>query len=50
MAIKSDKWIKRMSKSHEMISPYEEKQVRNGKISYGVSSYGYDILLSNFFL
>ena len=32
MAIKSDKWIEKMSKSHEMITPYEEKQVRNGKI------------------
>ena len=43
MSIKSDKWIEKMSKSHEMITPYEEKQVRNGKISYGVSSYGYVI-------
>ena len=47
MAIKSDKWIERMSKSHEMITPYVEKQVRNGKISYGVSSYGYDIRVSD---
>ena len=47
MAIKSDKWIARMSKSHEMITPYEDKQVRDGKISYGVSSYGYDIRVSN---
>ena len=47
MSIKSDKWIEKMSKSHEMITPYEEKQVRNGKISYGVSSYGYDIRVSD---
>ena len=47
MAIKSDKWIEKMSKSHDMITPYEEKQVRNGKISYGVSSYGYDIRVSD---
>ncbi|MBC8311282.1 MAG: dCTP deaminase [Candidatus Marinimicrobia bacterium] len=47
MAIKSDKWIERMSNSHEMITPYEDKQVRDGKISYGVSSYGYDIRVSD---
>ena len=47
MAIKSDKWIEKMSKSHGMISPFEEKQVRDGKISYGVSSYGYDIRVSD---
>ena len=47
MAIKSDKWIKKMTKAHEMITPYEEKQVRNGKISYGVSSYGYDIRVAD---
>lgn len=47
MAIKSDKWIEKMSQSHDMIRPYEEKQVRDGKISYGVSSYGYDIRVSD---
>ena len=47
MAIKSDKWIEKMSISHEMISPYESKQIRDGKISYGVSSYGYDIRVSD---
>jgi dCTP deaminase len=47
MAIKSDKWIEKMSKAHDMISPYEDKQVHDGKISYGVSSYGYDIRVSN---
>jgi dCTP deaminase len=47
MAIKSDKWIRRMVKAHDMISPFEEQQVRhgaNGKIiSHGTSSYGYDV-------
>ena len=47
MAIKSDKWIEKMSQSHDMITPYEEKQVRDGKISYGVSSYGYDIRVAD---
>ncbi|MBI3805260.1 MAG: dCTP deaminase [Nitrospirae bacterium] len=47
--IKSDRWIRRMAKEHGMIQPYEEKQVRAGGISYGVSSYGYDIRIANEF-
>ena len=47
MAIKSDRWIEKMSKESGMITPYETKQVRDGKISYGVSSYGYDIRVSD---
>ena len=47
--IKSDRWIRRMAKEHGMIQPYEEKQVRAGSISYGVSSYGYDIRIANEF-
>jgi dCTP deaminase len=43
MSIKSDKWIRRMSKEHRMIEPFEAGQVRDGVISYGLSSYGYDI-------
>ena len=47
MSIKSDKWIRRMSQECEMISPFEAGQVRSnaqGKIvSYGTSSYGYDV-------
>lgn len=47
MSIKSDKWIKRMAEQHGMIEPFEPGQVREtaqGKIiSYGVSSYGYDV-------
>ena len=47
MTIKSDKWIRRMAKEHQMISPFEPRMVREkeGKkiVSYGTSSYGYDI-------
>jgi dCTP deaminase len=54
MSIKSDKWISRMSKNHQMIEPFSENQVRldengNKLISYGVSSYGYDVRCSNEF-
>jgi Deoxycytidine deaminase len=54
MSIKSDKWIKDMSIKHEMIKPFSEVQVRlddsgNKLISYGVSSYGYDVRCSNEF-
>ena len=47
MAIKSDKWIKEMSIHKDMIKPFESSQVRNGKISYGLSSFGYDIRVSD---
>jgi len=43
MSIKSDRWIRRMSLKHGMIDPFVEEQVRTGTISYGVSSYGYDM-------
>ncbi|MGU9956920.1 MAG: dCTP deaminase [Arenicellales bacterium WSBS_2016_MAG_OTU3] len=47
MSIKADKWIKRMAEEHGMIEPFEAEQVRevDGKrvVSYGTSSYGYDI-------
>lgn len=53
MSIKSDKWIRRMSEEQGMISPFEKGQVReaaHGKIiSYGTSSYGYDVRCSNEF-
>ncbi|HUR38871.1 MAG TPA: dCTP deaminase [Planctomycetota bacterium] len=49
MAIKSDKWIRRMALEHKMISPFETKQVRKGVISYGLSSYGYDIRVADEF-
>ena len=47
--IRNDRWIRRMAKEHDMIQPYEGKQVRAGVISYGVSSYGYDIRISDEF-
>ncbi len=49
MSIKSDKWIKRMAMEHQMIVPFEERQIRDGVISYGLSSYGYDIRVANEF-
>ena len=42
MSILSDKWIKKMALEHNMISPFQDKQVREGNISYGLSSFGYD--------
>ena len=53
MSIKPDKWIRRMAREHGMIEPFEPSQVkRNGKgpiVSYGTSSYGYDIRCSDEF-
>ncbi len=49
MSVQSDKWIINMAKSHEMISPFESKQVRGNSISYGVSSYGYDARVADEF-
>ncbi len=49
MSIKSDKWIARMAREHRMIEPFAENQVRDGVISYGVSSYGYDIRVADEF-
>ena len=43
MSIKSDRWIRRMAHEHRMIEPFADRQVRPGVISYGVSSYGYDM-------
>ena len=43
MAILSDKTIRRLAEEQKMIEPFEAKQVRDGKISYGLSSFGYDI-------
>jgi dCTP deaminase len=43
MAIKSDRWIRKMAEEHGMIEPFEPGQVRDGCISYGLSSFGYDI-------
>ena len=48
-SIKADRWIKRMSLEHGMIEPFEDRQVRQGVISYGLSSYGYDIRVADEF-
>jgi len=49
MSVQSDKWIKKMVKSHKIITPFIPKQTRKGKISYGLSSYGYDARVSDDF-
>lgn len=53
MSIKSDKWIRRMAQEHGMIEPFEPGQVKRNThgpiVSYGTSSYGYDIRCSNEF-
>ncbi len=49
MSIQSDKWIIRMAKEYNMIKPFSNKQVRGKKISFGVSSYGYDARVSDEF-
>ena len=49
MSIKSDRWIRQMATEHGMIEPFTEQQVREGCISYGLSSYGYDMRVSDEF-
>jgi deoxycytidine triphosphate deaminase/intein/homing endonuclease len=49
MGLKPDHWIKKMALEQRMIEPFAENQVRNGVISYGVSSYGYDIRVADEF-
>ena len=53
MSIKSDRWIRRMAEQHAMIAPFEPNQIKevNGRqvVSYGTSSYGYDIRCSDEF-
>ena len=48
MPVKSDRWIKMMSQKHEMIRPFSAKQIKKG-VSYGLSSYGYDIRVADEF-
>ena len=45
--IKSDSWIKKMARTQGMIEPFEERLISNGKVSYGLSSYGYDIRVAD---
>jgi dCTP deaminase len=49
MGLKPDHWIRQMAQQHKMIDPFADSQVRNGVISYGVSSYGYDIRVADEF-
>src|SRR5678809_109867 len=48
-SIKADRWIKKMALEHAMIEPFEDRQMREGVISYGLSSYGYDIRVADEF-
>lgn len=50
MPIKSDLWIRKMAKERKMIRPFAERQVKKNKISFGLSSYGYDMRASDEFL
>jgi len=47
--IKSDRWIRQQAVEKGMIKPFEERQVRAGVISYGLSSYGYDLRIADEF-
>ena len=47
MSIQPDTWIKKMCKEHNMIEPFLDHQVSEGKISYGLSSMGYDVRISD---
>jgi dCTP deaminase len=49
MGLKPDHWIRRMALEHRMIEPFSDVQVSKGVISYGVSSYGYDIRVADEF-
>jgi dCTP deaminase len=49
MSIKPDHWIRRMALEHKMIEPFVDRQVRAGTISYGLSSFGYDIRVADEF-
>jgi len=47
MTIRSDRWIRKMAAEAGMIEPFEPRQMREGVISYGVSSFGYDVRVSD---
>ena len=49
MGLKHDHWIREMALKQGMIEPFEPAQVRDGVISYGVSSYGYDVRVADEF-
>ena len=48
--VKNDKWIKKMALQKGLIDPFEPNQVRDRKVSFGTSSYGYDMRISNEFM
>jgi len=50
MGLKPDHWIRKMALEQRMIEPFEPGQVRDGVISFGVSSYGYDIRVADEFM
>lgn len=50
MGLKPDHWIRKMAMEEKMIEPFVDSQVRNGVISYGVSSYGYDLRVADEFM
>jgi len=49
MGLKSDSWIRKMSLEHDMISPFSEELIAKDIVSYGLSSYGYDIRVADEF-
>jgi dCTP deaminase len=49
MGLKADRWIRQMALEHGMIEPFVERQVREGVISFGLSSYGYDMRVADEF-
>lgn len=49
MSIKPDSWIRTMARDHGMIEPFADDQIAGGTISYGVSSYGYDLRIADEF-
>ncbi len=49
MPVMADRWIRRMAREHAMIEPFTEAQKRDGVISYGLSSYGYDARVADEF-
>jgi len=49
MGLKPDHWIRKMARERRMIEPFADSQVHNGVISFGVSSYGYDIRVADEF-
>ena len=49
MGLKADNWIRKMALEQKMIEPFVDGQVREGVISYGLSSYGYDVRVTDEF-